>query len=328
MERKIDKRKIMTLAVLAVILYLCYQMFSISYELIKVSQVPVLSSNWWQALHWIRDNTPQCAVIATYWDPGHFITGIAERPVVFDGASQNAKRVWEEQGILTREEIRDIVAHDKFEFTYDYERNVTIITTARIQDIAITLFTDNETQAIKILKRYLMPNCNNTMYYIASADLIGKSQWWTYFATWSKETHSGTKYFYYPLSLSRSQLLQEGIAYIYPLSRDASFIVYERNNTLDIYYQAGTKLTKVEHFFYFFNNSGYEKTYSDAELKGMAWLSPDKTWLVYMPRELERALFTRMFLFNGMGLKHFELVGNFGGEVKLYKVKFNDVSGE
>jgi hypothetical protein len=30
-----------------------------------------------------------------------------------------------------------------------------------------------------------------------------------------------------------------------------------------------------------------------------------------------------MFLFNGQGLQNFEYVNNWGGEVKLYKVKFD-----
>jgi len=40
-----------------------------------------------------------------------------------------------------------------------------------------------------------------------------------------------------------------------------------------------------------------------------------------MPPELVDALFTRMFFFDGAGLKNFELVHNWGGEVKLFRVK-------
>ena len=52
----------------------------------------ILSPGWFDALTWIEQNTAPCAVVATYWDPGHFITAIAQRAVVFDGASQGAQR--------------------------------------------------------------------------------------------------------------------------------------------------------------------------------------------------------------------------------------------
>ncbi|MBI3190912.1 hypothetical protein HYZ41_04395, partial [archaeon] len=74
-----------------IIMIIIFLLFVNSYylESLKISECAgtVLSDNWWQALNWIKNNTKECAVVATYWDPGHFITGIARRPVVFDGAS-------------------------------------------------------------------------------------------------------------------------------------------------------------------------------------------------------------------------------------------------
>ena len=324
MEIKITKKRFGIAVMLIITFYVLYVPFSTSYRIVKYSG-PVLSDNWWQGLNWIKNNTEECSVIATYWDPGHFITGIAERPVVFDGASQNSLRTITVEGNLTDDEIIDLIGIEKFQ-SEKFEINGTIytnITTARIQDIATVLLTDNETQAVKILKRYLMPNCGE-MYFIASADLIGKSQWWSYFSTWSPETHSGTKYIYYPLSLSQTKpiISENAIAYIYPMSRDRAFVIYDKNDTLILYFQQGNNLGKVSKFFYFKNHTGYLETTPDAELDGMVWLDPGKQWLIFVPKELENSLFTRMFLFNGQGLEHFELVKNFGGEVKLFKVKF------
>ena len=320
---RLSKKDIARIAVAAIILTLAFQNYRTCDLMIRYQRVPILSRNWWQALNWIRNNTPSCAVVATYWDPGHFITEIARRPVVFDGASQNAKLTWEERGILSEDEIREIVAHDKFTYAYDYERNVTTITTARIQDIAITLFTDNETQAVKILKRYLMPNCNNSMYYIASADLIGKSQWWSYFATWSKSNYTGTKYFYYPLRLSGRTKSGNATVHVFIAGRDSAFFVYDYGNDMELLYQKGASIGRVEDFFYFLNATGYEKTYTEnVTNNGLFWLSPTKDYAIYVPKELKNSLFTRLFFFHGTGLKHFEFIGNWGGEVKLFKVKF------
>src|SRR3989344_2965647 len=154
--KKLDKRTGTLCFVLFVIFGISYYYFFSPGLYIAKNQGTVLSDNWFQALNWMNNNTPECAVVATYWDPGHFITGIARRGVVFDGASQGS----------TRTVIIDGVN----------------VTTSRIQDIATTLYTDNETLAMNILKKDRR-SCGE-MYYIASNDLIGKSVWWSYFATW------------------------------------------------------------------------------------------------------------------------------------------------
>lgn len=320
---KISIRKLIGFLMFIITVVILYVPFSVSYK-VSIASGTILNNNWWNALNWIKDNTPNCSVIATYWDPGHFITGIAERPVVFDGASQNALRTITIEGTPSDEEIVKLIGIDKY-IAKKFEKDgkaYTNITTARIQDIGTTLFTDNETQAITILKRYLIPNCNNSMYYLASADLLGKSQWWTYFSTWRRESKSGTKYFYMPVGLTNSKQLTDGVVYIYAISVKEALLIYEKNETFTLYLQQGNQVAEIKKFFYFINTTGYLKEKPDAEIDGMVWLSPDKQWLVYMPKELENALFTRMFLFNGEDLKHFELVRNFGGEVKLFKVKF------
>src|SRR3989338_2906653 len=151
----------------------------------------VLSDNWFQALSWMRNNTPECSVVATYWDPGHFITGIARRAVVFDGASQGdlySRPTTSSQTSLVVEQHDSNINH----IVLYKDGNKT---TARIQDISTTLLTANETLAIEILKEYRKPGCDS-MYYIASADLIGKSTWWTYFSTWNPVDKKGTPYVY------------------------------------------------------------------------------------------------------------------------------------
>jgi len=82
--------ELMTFIVLLIIFLLFVNIYYM--ESLKISECAgtVLSNNWWEALNWIKNNTKECAVVATYWDPGHFITGIARRPVVFDGASQGS----------------------------------------------------------------------------------------------------------------------------------------------------------------------------------------------------------------------------------------------
>ncbi len=265
---------------------------------VSLSQPPVLDDNWWEALNWIRNNTPECAVIATYWDPGHFITGIAHRPVVFDGATQNAK-------------------------LYIHEGNRTIVR-SRIQDIATTLYTDNETKAIEILKYYKMPNCSK-MYYIASADLIGKSHWWIYFATWKPRVKGHeSNYLYAALKAKKPMISGNGTQYVYGDGSRDLFIVVQDGPKLTPYLVINRMPYKIEKIFYFENYTGYVQFSENPQVEGMLYVTPDMRYAFFIPKEVENSMFTRMFFFNGAGLKHFKLVKNFGGEVKLFEVVFNE----
>lgn len=275
----------------------------------------VLSDNWWHALNWIRNNTAECSVIATYWDPGHFITGIGRRAVVFDGASQNALFIREggDNSGLRIDQYDNGINHIVLE--KDNE-----ITTARIQDIATTLLTSNESLAIEILKEYKKPNCTE-MYYIASADLIAKSQWWTYFSTWNPNSETkGQKYYYVTVPLYDAKLSQDAIIYTYPMSQDQAFIIYDYNNTLRPILQQGSQFLTIEKIFFTRDNQGQILLDEDADVKGLLWLSADMNTVVYMPPELENSMFTKLYFFNGMGLENFEFVDNWGGEVKLFRV--------
>lgn len=324
LTKKITARE----AVLCAILFLIFiQMFFLYYQpAVQVArgQGTVLSDNWWQALNWMNKNTAECAVVATYWDPGHFITGIARRAVIFDGASQSNPFVrpynYTQEGLVVEK--------------YDANINHIVLykngmkTTARIQDVSTTLLTSNETLAIEILKEYRKPGCDE-MYYIASADLIPKSTWWTYFSTWNPVDKKGTPYVYssIPLGNTRSDPRQNAVIYSYPISAQETFIIYGVNNTVTVFLQrqGSAQPLKVEKFIFFDDQGrGQLITQEDAAIKGLMYIDPSFNSILFVPAELENALFTRMFLFNGAGLQNFEYVNNWGGEVKLFRVKFKD----
>ncbi len=262
--------------------------------IISVSQGTVLSNNWWVALNWIKNNTPECSVIATYWDPGHFITGIANRQVVFDGATQNSLRI--------------------------INMNGTRIVRSRIQDIATVLYTDNETEAVEILRNYRNGTC--PMYFIASRDLIFKSQWWTYFSTWSPKTHTGTKYVYYPASLfdRRPLISGKGMEYDYSLGNQVLRVILT-NETIRAFIDNGVSQMPVGKIYYF-SDSGIYVIGNSSDIALFFYAGSPSAILV--PKELENSLFTRMFFFNGYGLERFRFVDDWGGEVKLFEVVFDN----
>ncbi len=131
-----------------------------------------ISSNWISMLDWLKSNANKKSLVTTWWDPGHIIAGYTGLRVHGDGAHCGPTEC------------------------IPYNHN------DRIQDMGKIMSTNNETEAVKILKKYtqLKPeDCEKVkikygdivpkeacesisdVYFISSSDLIGKFTWMNYF---------------------------------------------------------------------------------------------------------------------------------------------------
>ncbi|MGB9869807.1 STT3 domain-containing protein [Methanothermobacter sp.] len=63
-------------------------------EAAEISRVPFINDDFSDAADFLKDRTPQGTVVVTEWSYGHYITAAAERPVLFDGGSQNTPRAY------------------------------------------------------------------------------------------------------------------------------------------------------------------------------------------------------------------------------------------
>jgi asparagine N-glycosylation enzyme membrane subunit Stt3 len=102
--------------------------------------------NWDNAFAFLRTNTSALSLVGTWWDPGHMITGIADRRVIADGAHCSACKY----------NIND-----------------------RIIDLGAIMATDNENTSISLINKY--KGDSPDVYWIASNDLVYKYQWLEYF---------------------------------------------------------------------------------------------------------------------------------------------------
>jgi asparagine N-glycosylation enzyme membrane subunit Stt3 len=234
-RKKVTRRQTVISMVSYLTVFIAIVFYIMPAAALSQGQGTVLSENWWQALNWIKNNTDECATVATYWDPGHFITGIAERAVVFDGASQNSVLIKSYNGTESGLKITPYDNGIKEVSVYEGVNE----TRARIKDVTTVMLTANESLAVSILRDYVKPGCNE-IYFIASSDLIFKSQWWSYFATWDptregdKPLSKGDIYTYAITQLARRKpLTQFGVVgYEYPVSQTQSIILCQQNNTI------------------------------------------------------------------------------------------------
>ncbi len=308
------KKNYLAIAFLLVVAFLLVKDLRISYSIAK-STTPSMDDAWYGALTWLKENTPEDALVATWWDPGHWITAIAERRAFADGAHYGGP-------------------------PYPISQ--------RIQDMGFVFSTDNESLAIQRLKKYmelnetickkynLRDNCPtkaSEMYFIASADLIGKFYWLSYFGSWDPELQAGKPRVYQILYLANKR--QEGNVtyYFYPATANSGIILVVNETSkqflaqrviVNVEENKVVGLQNISEVVAYVSGLPLKFTSDKAEDKGLLWVFPGYQVAIYMDEKLKNCIFTRLYFYDGAGLEHFKLVKVFGnGEVKIFKVKFD-----
>lgn len=183
--------------------------FAISYDV-----VPGTDDHMVTSLNWIKNNTSPNTVITSWWDFGHLFAAVGDRPVTFDGGTQNSPRAyWVGKALLTNNETLsagilrmlstsgDLGPLTLDNYTKDTGKSVEILNNILGVDkaTALTIMTTNYTltqdQAQNVLK-YTHPDNPTPDVLITSSDMVGKSGWWSYFGNWDFHSKSSTQYNY------------------------------------------------------------------------------------------------------------------------------------
>jgi hypothetical protein len=283
----------------------------------------ILSQNWYDALDWLKAHGDKNTLVSTWWDPGHIITGYTGLKVMADGAHCD---------------VGDCIP---------YNHNI------RIVDMGRTFSTTNETEAVSILNKYveltpeqrkeardkwgqIMPadafDPVNTMYVIASSDLIQKYYWLSYFGSYnySAQTGNGMNYIYFQFS----GFDQSGFITYKNSQVPLTITLLEKDNkpmAVANYPQQGIRNAVISDLMYFQNNTAVKISYNNTNgtLNGLLWIDPGFSVAIFMESQVRDSVFTNMFFFDGKGvpefnitqLNHFELVYE-NPEIKIFKVIF------
>lgn len=273
----------------------------------------MLSQNWYDALDWLKAHGDKDTLVATWWDPGHIITGYTGLKVHADGA------------------------HCPSTLCIPYDHNI------RISDMGKILSTTNESESIATLKKYvqltpeqcqadrdkwgsIMPAdaCDpiKTVYVIASSDLIQKYYWLSYFGSYNNitKTGEGTSF----AQLSFSGLDKSG----YPTYGSVITLLEKDKQLLAVLNlpQQGIRNAIIKDVVYYQNGQQLKSTYNETNatsgvFDGMLWIDPSFRVVLLMEASVRDSMFTKMFFWDGDGLKNFtEVYSN--SEVKIFKVSF------
>lgn len=264
---------------------------------------PDQDSNWDSAWNFLKTQTPQDSLVGTWWDPGHMVTGLAERRVVADGA------------------------HCGFDCKYTIND--------RIVDLGKTFATNNENESVQIIRKY--QGNSQKVYWIASDDLIGKFQWLQYFGTGCDARSDRSCPLYYQLpqqSASYTMSGEIGVRYYgdaIVLPGKVPLVLLKQGKTAalfaeTLYYEDGKiksqmlpqNLTEiVQQIKPIADQLGVKL--SNEPLPVTVWVRSDYAYIVIIPQNQRNNIFTRMFFLEGEGLNNFKMMFA-NQEVKIYEV--------
>ncbi|MBT4322121.1 hypothetical protein HOC06_00535 [Candidatus Woesearchaeota archaeon] len=162
-----------------------------------IREAPSMNDAWYDSLTKIERETPEDAIVNSWWDFGHWFKAIADRKVTFDGASQNNPQAhWMGKILLTDNEeeaiailrMLDCGANDAYDFLLE-ETQDPLLT----KEIIDRIILEDENTARNTLSEYVEnPNrilekthCNPPEnYFITSQDMVSKSAVWAHFGSW------------------------------------------------------------------------------------------------------------------------------------------------
>ena len=312
---------------------------------ISSTVVPGTDNSMVSSLEWINNNTSNNTVITSWWDFGHLFTAVADRPVTFDGSSQNSPRAyWVGKALLTSNETLSVgilrmlaSSGDMAPLTLDNYTN----NTGKSAEILNNILGVNKTQAISIMTtqynltpdqaqtivQYTHPNNPTPDVLITSSDMVGKAGWWSYFGSWNFTSNNGTNYQYLAAQMNSTTvnnktLLIGGNAVVAQAngtnnisagivdtnaitSNDTTTTLNEISNEL----QTGNGSLVIQpHTLTLINNNTVTQTIvSNSSQYSILLINENDTYIaVAMNKELENSMFTKLFFEGGAGLTHFK----------------------
>lgn len=181
---------------------------------ISANVLPGTDDSMVNSLTWIKDNTSSNTVLTSWWDFGHLFAAVADRPVTFDGGTQNSPRAyWVGKALTTNNESLSVgilkmlsTSGDLGPLTMDNYTN----NTGKSVEILNNILGVDKTTALNILTsqygltleqaqkviNYTHPDNPAPDLLITSSDMIGKAGWWSYFGNWNFKTNNSTAYNY------------------------------------------------------------------------------------------------------------------------------------
>ena len=183
-------------------LYMQGGSFSRAAHSMASNDIPIVNDAWWNSLIKIKQESRPNAQINSWWDFGHHFKAIADRPVTFDGTTQDTPQAhWTGRNLLTADEKENVGilrmlacgGNKAFETLNPLNKDDTVNTIDTLYKMIVsdkagakTILLQkglNNDQSESVLK---FTHCEPPeMFYITSDDMVGKASVWGHFGSWN-----------------------------------------------------------------------------------------------------------------------------------------------
>ena len=336
--------------------------------MISETVVPGTQDHMWNAMQWIDETQSNDTVITSWWDFGYLFEIAADKQVTFDGGSQTGGRAFWLGKAMTTDDLElsagifrmldssgDRAVEKLVNVTGDTGKSVDMLidilpkSSSDAQKTLVDKYKISSADASEVIS-YTHPENPRPVIFVASADMLQKAGWWTYFGSWNFENQTSENYNYY--------VPTEGGAEIAPGSSGNATIFNSQGMKVNAVIERGTgNNTTSAHVETVHSDSGEKIMVNDSEynpLKASHLLLVEDNIIMknesikgaedgnftlflmgndnyYTPilihNKLINSMFTRLYLLGGANQDIFTNVHTETG-VMLYKVNFeNTVAG-
>ncbi|MGC9058894.1 MAG: STT3 domain-containing protein [Candidatus Aenigmatarchaeota archaeon] len=291
-----------------------------------------IDENWRNALDWLKEHGNSSTLVATWWDPGHIIAGYTGLKVHADGAHCGPTACIPYDHNIRIQDMGRVFSTSNEDEAYNILKKYTYLTKEQCDEV-------KKKYGDMIYDNILKENpCSNItkIYFIASNDLIGKYYWLTYFSSciekYGEQAVSTCAQSNYWWKNEAPNYARQYI--VLPLTgRDNSGNLVYGNGILTLAFkddkivpilnvpQQGIINAIVKKLVFVYNGKQYTFDYSNVTNSIDGLVYSDGTTAIYMDPKTANSMLTKLFFFNGEGLKYFKLVYS-NPEVKIFEVDF------
>ncbi len=317
--------------------------------------MPIVNQGMGDSITYIRDNTPENTIIASWWDYGYFYEQKAKRRTIFDGGSQNGMRVfWVGRALSTDDEVlsSNILrmvsgSGDKAtdEMLSQFGNDSTTL------DLMLEALSMDEDSAKELLQQrgagadaadmltgLLFPETDDPVMCLITPDMYGICGWFSKFGFWN-EKEDGDKDFavlfnqneYKPNDgKSGWRFYADGKeTELYFEESEDGYKAYTRTKGDNADDESAVQPYPVRDVIV--REYGGVKTY-DMDISGAD--NSDKTLTVFLDYDMEYpvvsvmttqvsdSVFGKLFYLDGVGLDHYRMDYNADGSCKVYELEF------
>ncbi|EHP89639.1 STT3 domain-containing protein [Methanotorris formicicus] len=304
---------------------------------------PTFNNGWKESLDWIKNNTPNNAVITCWWDNGHIYTWATRKMVTFDGGSQNSPRAyWVGRAFSTSNEelavgiLRMLATSGDEAFREgSVLMNKTHNNVSKTVKILNEILPVNRSTAYKILtEKYGLtdkeakevlnathPENPNPDYLITYNRMTDIAPVWSMFGNWNFDLPPNTpnekrdKGYYFKgkgMINNNSIVTQVQVGNLYYITNIP--FTLENITTAAVAYENGrAKVVGQVKFHKIIIKTPKEVIGkvidNEGQLSEVVRIEPDgRIYVWVVSKNLEDSVYTRLHLLDGYGLKHIKLV--------------------